>query len=259
VHKRSKGNFFCPAASHGAAQPLPRSSAGSSEQKTHAQSLRRENNGTAASCGPDRTVQNLKKYDMLIVVEGVNDMKAVRRAVPHADVFVLGTATRAGDPILQAEIHDFGQRYRGILLLLDPDVAGRQARNILSSALHNCYHAFVPTLAASASTAVRMKKAGDIGVEHADAAAIRKALSNRRKSTPERTTFHREALQAAGLIAQGMGQRGGDVTERRNLVCSYLGLGVCDGKQLLRQLNAYGFEEGDLAAALAWAQQQLEK
>lgn len=51
--------------------------------------------------------------------------------------------------------------------------------------------------------------------------------------------------------------QGGDVTQRRALVCAYLGLGDCDGKQLLRQLNCYGFGREELAAALAWAEQQL--
>lgn len=47
------------------------------------------------------------------------------------------------------------------------------------------------------------------------------------------------------------------MTERRNLVCDYLGLGMCDGKQLLRQLNSYGFTKSDLKGALAWSEPQL--
>jgi hypothetical protein len=39
----------------------------------------------------------------LVVVEGVNDMRAVRRAAAGADVYVLGTSTLADNPrVLQA-------------------------------------------------------------------------------------------------------------------------------------------------------------
>lgn len=47
------------------------------------------------------------------------------------------------------------------------------------------------------------------------------------------------------------------MTARRLAVCDFLGLGGCDGKQLLRQLNRYGFERPDVEAALAWAERQL--
>jgi uncharacterized protein Smg (DUF494 family) len=47
------------------------------------------------------------------------------------------------------------------------------------------------------------------------------------------------------------------VRERRNLVCDFLGIGMSDGKQLLKQLNTYGFSQQDLNAALAWAEPRL--
>lgn len=38
---------------------------------------------------------------------------------------------------------------------------------------------------------------------------------------------------------------------RREAVCNSLGIGNCDGKQLLKQLNLYNFTEDDLQEALA--------
>jgi len=55
----------------------------------------------------------------------------------------------------------------------------------------------------------------------------------------------------------GGGGGGGDVTRRRELVCMWLGIGQCDGKQLLRQLTTYGFTEGDLEEGLAYAARVL--
>lgn len=46
---------------------------------------------------------------------------------------------------------------------------------------------------------------------------------------------------------------------RRALVCAYLGIGNCDGKQLLRQLNTYGFQLADLKEAMLWARDQLQQ
>ena len=68
--------------------------------------------------------------------------------------------------------------------------------------------------------------------------------------------FSREMLIDKGLVAE-MGVRGGDVTRRRELVCAWLGIGTCDGKQLLRQLNTYGFTHEDLNEALAYAADNL--
>ena len=39
-------------------------------------------------------------------------------------------------------------------------------------------------------------------------------------------------------------------------MCSFLGIGECDGRQLMRQLNLYGFSEDELRPAIAWADQQ---
>ncbi len=68
--------------------------------------------------------------------------------------------------------------------------------------------------------------------------------------------FDRGMLMELGLVAE-MGVRGRDVTRRRELVCAWLGIGVCDGKQLLRQLNTYGFTPDELDEALAYAKEAL--
>lgn len=220
-------------------------------------------------------------------------MKAVRRAV-DADIYVLGSATKAFTAATIDDLCNLSQKYPGIVLLLDPDVAGRQARNAINEALSGCWHAFIPTLAATSEIAVRYKKKGNIGVEHASPGSIVRALSSKRQSIPGKGAFTREKLQEMGLIAttafpeKNTNTRGstigdssaavdGDgaissskpnpspsprpwsVSLTRHCVCEYLGLGTCDGKQLLRQLNSYGFEEGDVENALQWAEQRMQE
>lgn len=58
-------------------------------------------------------------------------------------------------PRLQ-ELAVAAQRYRGgLLLLLDPDVAGRQARRTLDDRLPGCLHAFLPSPLATAAAATK--------------------------------------------------------------------------------------------------------
>ena len=64
-------------------------------------------------------------------------------------------------------------------------------------------------------------------------------------------------VRAAAPFPTHASLQGGSVTARRFLVGAFLGLGDCDGKQLLRQLNRYCFTHQELAAALEWAERRL--
>lgn len=129
---------------------------------------------------------------------------------------MLGTATQAGDAAMLEGLRAAAARRgdAGVVVLTDPDVAGRQARNTLDDRLGGCWHAFIPVPLARARAAVRAKEAGDIGVEHAAAAAIRRSLGAARRSDAARAAFTREALQDLGLVAvmqervSGRGLRG---------------------------------------------------
>jgi len=95
-------------------------------------------------------------------------------------------------------------------------------------------------------------------VEHASVEAIRWALERARKSSLGRLEFTREFIQSLGLVSShDASSPAGDAAKRRFLVCSYMGLGECNGKQLLRQLNDYGFTKDDLAEALKWAEDRI--
>lgn len=87
------------------------------------------------------------------------------------------------------------------MLLLDPDVAGRQARNILNKSIPECWHAFVPSPLAVATQARGYKEVGNIGVEHAPPRAIIEALKRRRKGVEGRNEFNKENLYDVGLVA----------------------------------------------------------
>jgi len=91
------------------------------------------------------------------VVEGGSDAAALRRAV-RTDIFVLGSASTAGSAVTLARLRELSAAQHhaaGVVVLLDPDVAGRQARLALDMALPGCRHAFVPAAMATAARATR--------------------------------------------------------------------------------------------------------
>ena len=166
--------------------------------------LRRHTPAPMQECPP--TLQQL-----LILVEGMNDMRAVRRAV-NSDVFVLGSATHAQSTVttrMVQELRAAAAGHAGVVIFTDPDVAGRQARQALERQLPGCYHAFVPAPLATAAGATAYHEIGNIGVEHAAPSTIRRALSLLRVSDAHRTEFTRDTLLRLGLVAELNQQVGG--------------------------------------------------
>ena len=56
---------------------------------------------------------------------------------------------------LKQELSAAAARFRGLIVLTDPDVAGRQARQALADALPGCLHSFLPSSLATAGAATR--------------------------------------------------------------------------------------------------------
>ena len=99
----------------------------------------------------------------------------------------------------------------------------------------------------------RQERVGlDVGVEHASPAALQAAVASARPSQPQRKEFSREDLERAGLTCDfdQPPLAGAGAKAKREVVCDALGIGRCDGKQLLKQLNVYGFTRQEFEAAL---------
>lgn len=113
---------------------------------------------------------------------------------------MLGSATKAADSEVLDTLRAMKKKYRRIVLLLDPDVAGRQARNEIESKISGCWHAFVPTLDATAKEDKKYKEEGDVGVEHANADTVVRAIFRSRQLT-DSNLYSRDGLISVGLIA----------------------------------------------------------
>ena len=169
----------------------------------------------------------------VIVVEGKNDVHAIKRAV-EADCLTTG-----GFGLSPYSINKIQLAYtkRGIIILTDPDCAGERIRRFLSERFPEAKHAFVPKEDATAKN--------DIGIEQASAEAIRMALSK----------VHYQTFQPGNEFSltdlMNFGLNGiKDAGTRRALMGAKLGIGYANAKTFLQRLNNYGVTRTEFEQAL---------
>ena len=169
----------------------------------------------------------------IIVVEGKDDISAVKRAV-DAEIIAtngLGLTQKTIDIIKKASEN------RGVIILTDPDFPGKKIRNIISEQVDNCKHAFIPRDKAN--------NKGNIGVENASPEAIREALKNARaENTDNRNEFTNEDMIYYELVGND------NASKRRSKLGDILGIGYCSAKQFLKRLNNYGITRDELETAI---------
>jgi ribonuclease M5 len=176
-------------------------------------------------------------FKQIIVVEGRDDTKRLRLALGDVDTIETG-----GSAINAATLRKIAlaQKRRGVIVLTDPDFQGQRIRNIIRQAVPEAQHAFLPR-----KLAVPDRSGGSLGVEHADAEALRAALAQ--VATPEKDApvlITQSDLMVAGLVG------GAAAKKRRELLGDALGIGYANGKQLLRRLQEFRVAPADFAAAL---------
>ncbi|MBP2652576.1 MAG: Primase-related protein [Firmicutes bacterium] len=174
----------------------------------------------------------------VIVVEGKNDIAAVKRSV---DAECLATE---GFRLSTEALNRIGIAYKknGIIILTDPDSAGERIRTILTDRFPEAKHAFIPRAAAT--------KSGDVGVEQASVEAIRSALAKTRyREQVRKEEFTIKDICAAGLTASA------DAMNRRAIIGDKLGIGYANTKTFLHRLNHYGVQRKEFDEAVV----QLEE
>jgi ribonuclease M5 len=179
----------------------------------------------------------------VIIVEGRDDISAVKRAVQAeviaTDGFAIAPATFA--LILRAAAST------GVIILTDPDAAGRQIRDRVAAAITAAHpaatikHAFIPRRLAT------RPRDRAVGVEYASPAAIRDALTLAHcvHCTPPAPTFSAQDLIDHHLNGHP------NAHARRAALAAALGLGEPNARQLLARLNSYSVSRAEFLAALS--------
>ncbi len=169
----------------------------------------------------------------IIVVEGKDDISAVKRAV-DAEIIATngyGLTQKTIDLIKKASEN------RGVIILTDPDFPGKKIRNIISSQVKNCKHAFIST--------DKAKKGNNLGVENASPEDILEALQNARAEiVSERCEFTQSDMLNLDLVGSD------NASKRRSELGEVLGIGHCSAKQFLKRLNNYGITREELETAV---------
>lgn len=168
----------------------------------------------------------------IIVVEGKDDVAAVKRAV-DAELIIthgFGFPKDLIDRVREA------QKRRGVIIFTDPDYAGETIRKKLSSKVKGCKHAFLPRELAT--------KDDNIGIENASPEAIIAALESVREETDDRNEFSMSDLYKYGLVGNEKAQID------RDKIGKILGIGYGNAKQFLKRLNHYGVSRSEFEDAI---------
>lgn len=177
-----------------------------------------------------------KSIKEIIVVEGRDDISAVKAAVDAEVIQVNGFAVRKQGTIEKIRVAD---QNRGIIILTDPDHAGEEIRKYI--------HKFFPEAKDAYIRRIDGTKDGDVGVENASPEAIITSLEKARCSVLEddkAAVFTMDYLMDCGLVGNG------DASIRREKVGGKLGIGYSNGKQFLSRLNRYGISKEEFEDAL---------
>lgn len=169
----------------------------------------------------------------IIVVEGKDDIAAVKRAV-DAEVVATGGYGYHEDFIERLKLI---AKKRGVIFLTDPDYAGEKIRRDLSKHVENYKQAFL-------ARGKALKK-GDIGIENAKDEDIIEAIKNARPIMVEkRNEFTKKDLLDLGLIG------GKNSRREREILGDILGIGYGNSKQFLNRLNNFGITKEEFIEAL---------
>ena len=169
----------------------------------------------------------------VIVVEGRDDLEAVKRAVNAELIITQGFSL--SDQVLQ-QIR-LAQQNKGVIIFTDPDHAGNLIRKQIKDEIEGCKDAYLAQAQAIDND--------DIGIENAAPGVIREALSKAQVSYEEaRAEFSKQKLIELGLIGTS------NAGKLRRRLGQELGIGYANGKQFLNRLNNYGITMRQLITAL---------
>lgn len=177
-----------------------------------------------------------KKIKEVIVVEGRDDISAVKAAVDAEVVAVHGFSVNKYRNLDKLEK---AYENNGLIILTDPDYAGEQIRRAISKRYPNSKNAYI-----SRDEGI---KNGDLGVENATPDAIIRALENVKLDVidgKKEDTFSFEDLIDAGLVGHSNSK------VLREVLGKKLSIGYCNGKQLLSKLNRYNIKREEFIEAL---------
>lgn len=168
-----------------------------------------------------------------IVVEGKDDIANVKRAV---DAEIIATNGLRVNKHLIEKLRTINDR-TGIIILTDPDHAGKKIRDQIAREIPDAKHAYIDRKLAI--------KKNDLGVENAEPEVIKDALAHAKAELKE----ERHEFVMADLVNNGL-SIGNGAKNRREALGDILGIGYYNSKQLLSKLNSFGISREEFEEAV---------
>ena len=178
----------------------------------------------------------MKKIKETIVVEGRDDVTAVKAAVEAELIIVNGFAVRKRSTLEKIKA---AQERTGVIVFTDPDFAGDKIRKTIEDYVPGVKHAYIGRRDGTRA------KDGNVGIENAKPHIIVEALAKAKCKMVEKiVTFTASDMVEYGLTA------GGEAKVRRQEVGKILGIGYANTKQFISKLNHFGITREEFLEAI---------
>jgi len=178
----------------------------------------------------------MKKIMETIVVEGRDDVTAVKAAVEAELIIVNGFAVRKRSTLEKIRV---AQERTGVIVFTDPDFAGEKIRKTIEDYVPGVKHAYIGRKAGTRA------RDGNVGIENAKPDVIIEALAKAKCKMVEKV----ENFSPADMIEYGL-SGSNESKERRQEAGVVLGIGYANAKQFLSKLNHFGITREEFLEAL---------
>lgn len=166
----------------------------------------------------------MNKIKEVVVVEGYHDLSKLKGIYPNLDIVITNGSEISEETLIELKKLN---EIRGLILFLDPDYQGERIRRIINDYVGDTKHAFLRK-----KECINKNKT-KVGIEHAKREVIKKALEKTYTSTSNTDTISMTDLQTLRLTGYPQSK------QLRKKVCEELGIGLSNGKTILKKLNMF--------------------
>lgn len=168
----------------------------------------------------------------VVVVEGYHDLAKLKSIYKEIDVVITNGSEISKETLEELRILN---QIRGLILFLDPDYQGERIRKMINDYVGITKHAFLPK-----HKCINKNKT-KVGIEHALKSDISEALNNViEEQITQENNFVLKDIYDLDLIGCK------NAKLNRKVLTENLGIGLSNGKSILRKLNMFGFTKEEI-------------
>ena len=172
----------------------------------------------------------------VVVVEGYHDLAKLKGIYKDIDVIITNGSEISKETLNELKMLN---KQRGLILFLDPDYQGERIRKMINDVVGTTKHAFLP------KEKCINKQKSKVGIEHAKDEDIKDALNslleNKQITLNLLTYKDMYELELIGVK---------NAKSNRKKVSDTIGIGLSNGKTILKKLNMFGITKEQIIESL---------